>query len=81
MVEPPRLMPHCACWGRGDVTRPDARPGRGWCAHAGVGGRTLDRHGAPAVAGLLTPGRGGGGSLVGGGAPGDATQRQQGQGG
>ena len=47
MVEPHRLMPHCACWGRGGATRQDARPGRGWCAHAGVGGRTLDRHGAP----------------------------------
>ena len=38
-----------------------AGPGYGRSAHAGVAGRTLDKQDAPAVAGLRTPGREGGG--------------------
>ena len=56
-VETPWPMPHGARRGRVEVTGQAVRPGRAWCVHAGVGGRTLDRQGAAVVAGLRTPWR------------------------
>ena len=57
-VGPPWPMPHSARRGGMGVTKLIARPGRGWCAHARAGRRTLDRQGAPVVAGSHTSGRG-----------------------
>ena len=57
-MESPRPMLHSARRGVVEATGQAARPGGGWCPHAGAGGRTLDRQGATAVAGSHTPGWG-----------------------
>ena len=57
-LETPQPIPHGARRGGVEVTGQIARPGRGWCAHAGAGGRTLDKQGTPDVSGSNTLGWG-----------------------